>query len=130
MKKIVTLLVALTLTCILLTSVAYATEGDIIPPEDLFTWQLLATYGGAIVATALITQFFKGIGPIDRIPTRIFAYVVALILTLAATYFTGAFTAETAVLCLINAFAIAIAASGGYDLTKQLVTHKTFHTNK
>ena len=48
--------------------------------NDFFTWAILATYAGATLATTLVTQLLKGIGFIDRIPTRIFSYIVALII--------------------------------------------------
>ena len=47
--------------------------------EEFFTWSALGTYAGATLAVTLITQLVKGIGWIERIPTRITSYVVALI---------------------------------------------------
>ena len=70
--------------------------------NDFFTWTILATYAGATLATTLVTQLLKGIGFIDRIPTRIFSYVIALIILLVATFFTGALTWNTAVSDHIN----------------------------
>ena len=57
--------------------------------QDFFTWAMLATYAGAVLATTLITQLLKGVGFIDRMPTRIFSYIVALAVLLVATFFTG-----------------------------------------
>ena len=34
--------------------------------ESFFTWAMLGTYAGAVLATSLITQFFKGMGFIAR----------------------------------------------------------------
>ncbi len=83
--------------------------------NEFFTWAILATYAGATLATTLVTQLLKGIGFIDRIPTRIFSYVVALIILLAATFFTGALTWNTAALCVVNAVVVSLAANGAFD---------------
>ena len=83
--------------------------------NDFFTWAILATYTGATLATTLVTQLLKGIGFIDRIPTRIFSYVVALIILLMATFFTGALTWNTAALCVVNAVVVSLAANGAFD---------------
>ena len=82
--------------------------------NDFFTWAILATYAGATLATTLVTQLLKGIGFIDRIPTRIFSYVVALIILLMATFFTGALTWNTAALCVVNAAVVSLAANGAF----------------
>ena len=91
--------------------------------NEFFTWAILATYAGATLATTLVTQLLKGIGFIDRIPTRIFSYVIALIILLVATFFTGALTWDTAALCVVNAVVVSLAANGAFDA----VTAK--HTN-
>jgi hypothetical protein len=84
--------------------------------NDFFTWTMLATYAGALAATMGITQLLKGVGFIDKIPTRIFSWIVAAVVLIAATAFTGALTAESGVLALINAVVVSLAANGGYDL--------------
>jgi hypothetical protein len=84
--------------------------------NDFFTWEMLATYAGATLATTLVTQIFKGVGFIDKIPTRFFSYAVALIVLLAGLFFTGGLTVNSAVLCLINAVVVSLAANGAYDL--------------
>ena len=83
--------------------------------NEFFTWSTLMTYAGATLATTLVTQLLKGIGFIDRIPTRIFSYVVALIILLAATFFTGALTWNAAALCVVNAVVVSLAANGAFD---------------
>ena len=76
---------------------------------------MLATYAGATLATTLITQLIKGIGFIDRIPTRLVAYAIALIVLVVATVFTGEVTVSSIALCVVNAVVVALAANGGYD---------------
>ena len=62
--------------------------------NEFFTWTTLATYAGATLATSLITQLIKGLGFIDKIPTRITSYAIALVVLIAATFFTGGLTLE------------------------------------
>ena len=83
--------------------------------NEFFTWANLATYAGATLATSLITQVVKGIGFIANIPTRITSYVIAVVILIAATFFTGAFTLEAAVLCLINGVVVSLASNGAFD---------------
>ena len=83
--------------------------------QEYFTWTHLETYAGAILAVSLITQFIKGIGFIDKIPTRITAYVVALIVMLGALFFTTKLTLANAGLTIIHAVIVALAANGNHD---------------
>ena len=83
--------------------------------EEFFTWGMLGTHAGAVLATSLITQFFKGMGFIARIPTRVFSYFVALAILLGATYFGCCWSLGNAALCLFNAIIVSLAANGGYD---------------
>lgn len=83
--------------------------------NEFFTWTTLGTYAGATLAVTLITQLIKGIGWIDRIPTRITSYVVALIVLLAASAVTGELTLSTAGLSVVNAVVVALAANGAFD---------------
>lgn len=83
--------------------------------NEFFTWTTLATYAGATLATSLITQLIKGLGFIDKIPTRITSYAIALVVLLAATFFTGGLTLEAGALCVINAVVVSLASNGAYD---------------
>ena len=83
--------------------------------NEFFTWSALATCAGATLFVTLITQLFKGVGVIDRLPTRVFAYVVALVTLVAANLFSGNLTFDTGVLCLVNAAVVSLAANGAYD---------------
>ena len=82
------------------------------------TWTYLATIAGAAAFTLLIVQFFKA--PLDRIwkvPTRVFAYVIALAIMLVATAFTTGLTLDSALLVVANAFIAAMSAYGAYEIT-------------
>ncbi len=78
--------------------------------NEFFTWAVLLTYAGATLATSLITQLIKGLGFIDKIPTRI-----TLVVLLAATFFTGGLTLESGVLCVVNAVVVSLASNGAFD---------------
>jgi len=124
-KKLFALLCALLMICgVLLPLVAHA-EGAAIPAEP-FTWDYLATIAGAAGLTLIIVQFMKA--PLDKvwkIPTRLVAYVIALIIMTAATYFTGSLTADSALLVASNAFLAAMTAYGAYELTFAKIEEKT-----
>ena len=90
--------------------------------NEYFTWGYLATYGGAVLAVALITQFIKNLGFIKRIPTRVTSYVVAVVIMLAALAFTGGFSLSSGVLTLINAVIVSLASNGTYDALDHAVT--------
>lgn len=87
--------------------------------DGFFTWSMLATYAGATVATGALTQWLKGM--FATIPTQIVSYVIALILLLAATFFTGGLTLESGILCAVNAVVVSLASNGGYDAIKRTV---------
>ena len=92
--------------------------------NEFFTWTTLGTYAGATLAVALMTQLVKGIGWIERIPTRITSYVVALVVLLAASAVAGELTWATAGLSVINAVVVALAANGAYDGVTAVKTSK------
>ena len=114
MKKLLCCLV-LIMALMLISTVAMA-EGEL--PTEPFTWEYLATIAGATVATLLIVQLLKL--PLDKvwkIPTRIVVYVIALIILLLATLFTGSLTVQSGVLTAVNAVIVALAAMGAYEVT-------------
>ncbi len=78
-------------------------------------WNMLATYAGALAMVMIITQFTKGLKLIEKVPTQVWSYVVALAILYPAYFFTGQLTIETAILILFNAVIVALAANGGYD---------------
>ena len=86
--------------------------------NEFFTWGLLATYAGAALATGIITQFLKGL--FSKLPTQALAYFVALLVLLAATFFSDVLSASTVALAVLNAAIVATATSGTYDTVKRL----------
>lgn len=83
--------------------------------QKFFTWASLGTYAGAVFATTMITQMCKNLGPLKRFPTRVFSYLAALAVLLAATFFTAGWRWADVALCAFNALIVALAANGSYD---------------
>ena len=88
--------------------------------ERFFTWGDLVTYGGAVMAVLIITEFTKDLPFIRRIPTRLWAYLVALVLLVLAAVFTAdELKAEDILLCLINGVIVAMAAVGSFHAVQE-----------
>ena len=81
--------------------------------QEFFTWAMLGTYAGAVLATTLITQLIKEW--LKSVPTRIVSYAIALVVLLAAAAFNNALTLADGALCLFNAVIVSLAANGGFD---------------
>lgn len=81
--------------------------------QEFFTWAMLGTYAGAVVATTLFTQLLKEW--LKSIPTRIVSYVIALVVLLLAAAFNNSLTLADGALCLFNAVIVSLAANGGYE---------------
>jgi hypothetical protein len=83
-----------------------------------YTWDSLATIGGATTATLLIVQYVKA--PLDRwhhIPTRLITLIVAFaILSVARAYTVGLEWLDVP-LILVNSFVVALAAMGAYEVS-------------
>ena len=87
-------------------------------PAEPFTWQYLASIAGAAAFTLLVVQFLKA--PLDKIwkiPTRVFAYIIALLTMLVSTAFNTGLYIQTALLAVVNAFIAALTAYGAYEVT-------------
>lgn len=110
MKKLLPVLMLM----LLIPTIALA-EGEVTDP---FTWEYLVTVAGASAFTLLVVQFLKL--PLDKvwkIPTRLLAYTIALIVMLVATIFTTGLTWQNALLACCNAFIAALTAMGAYEMT-------------
>lgn len=83
--------------------------------SELFTWATLGTYAGAVLATTLITQVLKDLRFIEKIPTRIFAYIVAVVVLVLAHVFTGDVSLSGILLCLVNGLVVSLASNGAFD---------------
>lgn len=88
------------------------------PSTGPWTWAYLATIAGATAATLLIVQFLKV--PLDKvwkIPTRLFVYLIALVIMVIATAFTSGITLNSFLLSVLNAFIVALTAYGSYEIS-------------
>ena len=83
--------------------------------NEFFTWTMLGTYAGAVLATTLFTQLLKGIPLFDKLPTRVFSYFVAVPVLLLAAAFTEGLTFSGVMLALVNAAVVALASNGAFD---------------
>lgn len=83
--------------------------------SEFLTWGYLATYAGAVLIVAILCQFTKGLGPIDKIPTQLWSYILSLAVLYPAMLFTGQLNASTAAITLFNGVLVSIAANGGYS---------------
>ena len=88
--------------------------------DRFFTWGDLITYGGAVMAVLIITEFTKDLPGIRRIPTRLWAYLIALVLLVLAAVFTAEeLRAEDVLLCFVNGVLVAMAAVGSYHAVQE-----------
>ena len=92
--------------------------------QDFFTWAMLGTYAGAVIAVTLITQLIKEWGILKKVPTRLVSYVISLAVLLAAAVFNGALTVADGALCLFNAVVVSLAANGGFEAVAQIAQKK------
>ncbi len=89
--------------------------------DGFLSWSILATYAGALAFVLAVTQFTKGLGMIDRMPTQIWSWIVAMVGMYLGYYFTGQLSADTAALIPINAILVALAANGGFEALSKLI---------
>ena len=91
---------------------------------EFTTWSILGTYAGALGMVLIVTQITKNVAIIQRLPTQIWSYIVALVILLLAQGFTGSLKFETAALCLFNAAVVALGANGGYEAIARVAEGK------
>lgn len=83
---------------------------------EFVTWGILGTYAGAVSITAIITQFLKRLSFMKKVDSQLLSYVIALAILEASTIFASGFAWEVAAICLVNAFVVALASNGVYDV--------------
>jgi hypothetical protein len=85
---------------------------------EFFSWETLVTSAGATAFVLLVCQFTKV--PLDRvwkIPTRLFVFILSVLTMVIANVFLGSLTVPGFALSIFNAFIVATAAMGAYELT-------------
>lgn len=97
--------------------------------SDFLTWQSLATFAGASLATAVLTELLKGAADLlpIRFPTRLLSYIIATVILILAEVFSPGPSVADAVLCLINGALVSLCANGSYDLVSSMLSDKTVY---
>ncbi len=91
---------------------------------EFTTWSILGTYAGSLAMVLIITQITKNVAVLQKTPTQVWSYIVALFILLLAEIFSGAFSLEAAALCLFNAAVVALGANGGYEAIARVAASK------
>jgi hypothetical protein len=86
-------------------------------PTQFFSWEMLATLGGAAAGVFLIVQMTKDLLP-RWLPVRVYAWVLGWGLLSAAAWATGQLTAVTLGINVLNGGIVAFAAMGEYAIAK------------
>jgi hypothetical protein len=86
---------------------------------QFFDWQTLATFAGAVAATGVIVQFLKNVDFVQKLPSQLVSYIIALIILYASYFFTGKLDTSTAVILIFDGIAVSVAANGTYDAIKK-----------
>lgn len=87
---------------------------------ELFSWNYLGNYGGAVLAVTVLTQISKEIPVVKRIPTQLWSYLLAVATLLLTLVFGPGFALPDAVLALFNAALVSLTANGGYAAVDRL----------
>lgn len=96
---------------------------------SFFDWSYLGTFAGALAAVALITELIKGVPMLKNVPTQLVSWVLAFGILILAQLFTGALSAQSAVLCVLNGAMVSLAANGGYAALKRVMGGKDEENN-
>ena len=91
---------------------------------EFTTWAALATHAGALLMVCIITQLTKGLGFINRIPTQLWSWVIAVAVLYPAYYFTGQLDLGNAFLIPLNAAIVSLSANGGIEVIKRIIEKK------
>lgn len=118
-------LVAVGLVVLLLVAAGWIFVGGALAEEtaaepaavEAFSWEYLATTAGCAVAVLLIVQGTKKLlDNLIKIPTAVYAYIIAVLILVLAMIFTQGFTWSAFALCFLNGWIAASTASHTYDI--------------
>ena len=86
--------------------------------EALYDWPQLGTLAGSAAAVLLVVQYTKeGLDKLIKLPTRLYVYVLSLLILLGASVFAGSFAWQNAPFLLLTAVVVANSAMGAYEQT-------------
>lgn len=100
--------------CLCLLPLAAFAETEVVSEPEFFSWASLLTVSGATAVVTLFVQLTKELGFVAKIPTQLYSYLVAVLVLLAATIFTGGMTLSSAVLTVVNGLVVSLASNGAY----------------
>ena len=87
--------------------------------SEFITEKNLMNLGSCALICAVITESFKMFLSVDPIIINLF---VAMVLSLSKLLISEDFTIKNVILGVINIFPIALTASGGYDILKDILS--------
>jgi len=87
---------------------------------ELFDWNILQGYAGAVLAVSALTQMTKDIPGIRRIPTQLWSYLLSVITLVLSAYFTQGFSLQGAALAFFNGALVSLSANGGYEALERI----------
>ncbi|MDR5658334.1 hypothetical protein RH915_02405 [Serpentinicella sp. ANB-PHB4] len=90
---------------------------------DFLTNDFITTFAGAVIVTNIVTHFIKDYTP-KWIDNKIVTLLVAMIVMLSNQFITGEITFETMYLSFLNAFIVAAAAMGNYEILNSKMIKK------
>jgi hypothetical protein len=96
--------------------------------ENFVTWEVLASFAGAVTMTAAITQAVKGSKPLAKISTRVVSFCIALVVLALSTYFTKCLTIDTMAILPFNAFIVSTSANGVFEGVVSFIDKKSTDT--
>ena len=92
--------------------------------EQFLTWEMLGSYSGTLGMVLILTQLTKGLPGVNRIPTQLYSYLIAVVVMVFAAIFGGKIGIADFVLLFFNAAVVALSANGGYDALVGILKRK------
>lgn len=89
--------------------------------NDFLTWGYVSTFAGLVFCTSMVVEFLKELKYLKAIPTRYFTCIVAVVLLVLSSIFTGSFMFNNIPLIFLNGILITYTATGGKDFHKKKV---------
>ncbi len=117
MKKLILVMVVLALVLALPVALAATGEDGALEFTD---WATLGTLAGASAIVATIVQITKDSALVQKLPTQVWSYILALVVLLLANAFTTGLTGESAARCLFNAAIVSLTTNGGYSAVQRM----------
>lgn len=87
--------------------------------DEFLTWEVLLTFTGLVTTTYMVTEFTKEIPLINKIPTKHWSYLIALILLVSVNLVSGTFRYEDILLYLLNGIPVSLSANGLNNFNKK-----------